>query len=77
MSKNSTTAKAASSNANDYDFAVEPANRKLEMNIPAELANQMLAVAGAPFPDAADLDEIRITICSPSTEVELDDPFRW
>jgi len=29
-----------------------------------DLANEILATLGVPVPDAADLDEIRITICA-------------
>lgn len=44
------------------DLAAD-ANRRLEMVIGTDQANAMLAAIGLPFPDAADLDEIQITIC--------------
>lgn len=38
-------------------------SRQMNITLGVDLANEILATLGVPVPDAADLDEIRITIC--------------
>lgn len=44
--------------------AAESELRQMNIVLGVDLANEILATLGVPVPDAADLDEIRITICA-------------
>lgn len=44
--------------------AAESELRQMNVTLGVDLANEILATLGVPVPDAAELDEIRITICA-------------